>query len=97
GGLLDAIAYAKEQAGYKPRRRVEIVEYPKPPLINFNRLFAPSSPLGMLLSRGPADTEATSSILNSDYELSLMRRISARGGEPVMMIPPEDIPSEDER
>lgn len=96
GGLKDAIAYAKEQAGYKPNRRVEIVEYPKPPLINFNRLFAPSSPLGMILARSD-DTETTTSVISSDYELSLLRRISTQGGEPVVMVPPEDIPSEDKR
>src|SRR5262249_43168520 len=36
--LDEAIAAAKRAAGLKPKRRVEVVEYPKPPLIRWPRL-----------------------------------------------------------
>jgi protease-4 len=81
GGLEDALNLARERAGISPKRHVEIVEYPKRKLINFDALFKKSGPLGWLAKETVED--------KTDYELDYLRRISNQPGAPIPMIPPE--------
>ncbi len=92
GGLEDAIAYAKQKAGISKREKIRIVEYPKPSLINFDRLFAPASPLGLIGYRigllGQQESLESNAI---PYGLQVLQTYAKRPGQPLFMLPPESM------
>ncbi len=47
GSLTDAIAIAKEKAGIAAETPVEIIEYPKAPMVDLSSLFAPRRPISI--------------------------------------------------
>ncbi|MBM3324103.1 MAG: signal peptide peptidase SppA, partial [Calditrichaeota bacterium] len=81
GGLEDALKLAREKAKLSPKRYVEIVEYPKRKVVNFETIFKTSGPIGWF-SRGKVEDGA-------QYELEVMERMSAHPGQPLFMVPPE--------
>ncbi|MCB9367405.1 MAG: S49 family peptidase, partial [Calditrichaeota bacterium] len=90
GGLEAAVDYAREQASISKREKVELVEFPRPGLINFNRLFAPATPLGrvaMMLGLGGSVLEQP--VEELPYELQVMQRYAKYPGQPQFMLPPE--------
>jgi protease-4 len=94
GGLEQSILYAKEQAGLKRKERVELVEYPKQGLINFDRLFSSASPLATagfklgLWGRSLKDSQ------DLPHELSVIKQYSEHPGQPLFVLPPEDMVEE---
>jgi len=96
GTLDDAIDYAREAAGIPASRKIEVIEYPRRGWINWDRIFESSSPIGMLFGLGK-QTKLDPPLLDTDYEYKVLEHITERPGEPIYMIPPEDIPGEEQR
>lgn len=90
GGMEQAIAYAKFSAGIPDREKVEIVEYPRAEWINWDRLFAPASPLGMVGYRlGLLSHPDMQAMEEAPYGLKVMQAYSRNPGRPLFMLPPE--------
>jgi protease-4 len=97
GGLDDALVYARTKAKLPPRGpKASVVEYPKPGLFNPSALGGgsplPMRLLAMVLGKDKVDLSAS-----DDYELLVMKKIAERPGEPLFMIPPEDLPAEQKK
>lgn len=94
GGIEQAIDHAKSKAGIKAREKVKIVEYPRAELINWDRLFSPASPIGMLGYRlglfTHPDAEAVDEL---PYDLRVIQSYVKAPGRPLLMLPPEDEPN----
>jgi len=94
GGMEDAIEHARKTAGISKHEKLRIEEYPRAGLINFDRLFAPSSPLGMLafkLGMIPVEPLASES---KPYGLEVLDTYAKHLGQPLLLLPPEDLPDE---
>ena len=98
GGLDDALAYARTKANLPAQGRdVEIIEYPPRQWFNPAALLQspmmPAKALGFVLSKSGEQPL----LVEDNYELSVLRRIARRPGEPLHMVAPEDIPAEDRK
>lgn len=93
GTLDDAIYQARIDAGLKAGAEVKVVEYPKPGWINPAIFGAPGamSALAKMVGLEPP----SNGTINPDYELAMLRRMTAGMGRPLHMIPAEDMPVED--
>jgi protease-4 len=97
GGLDKAISYARKQANLPERGRgVKIVEYPKRAWLPFGDMSRSAVSLALLirLFGGPEVDLATSQSETDDYELKVLKRMAARPGQALFMVPPEDMPAE---
>lgn len=94
GGLESAIEYAKRESGFHPRRKVEIVEYPKRSWINFDRLFG-SKRTTLEASLDGSLEEGDLFTLERDYESTVLRRYVENRGMPLYLLPPELLPEEE--
>ena len=86
GGLLDAVAAARELVGIGPREDVRIAEYPP------RKLFAlPKLPFRLpgafAAGTGPDEPDEPSP------ETSFLLRIAERPGAPLLMLPPGILPA----
>ncbi|NIM19172.1 MAG: signal peptide peptidase SppA [Candidatus Latescibacteria bacterium] len=95
GGLDLAVRLAKEAAGIKPDDIVDVVEYPKAPLINLSFLkprrllpFGGSSSEKELLPGNPDEDYA------DNYEWLYLQALARSKGRPLYMVPPELLPRE---
>ncbi len=79
GGLEQAVEAAREAAGIKPRRRVEVVEMPEKGLINLSRL--QPTMLGINWTARWRDAHRA--------ELDYLRMIVEAEGRPMAILPPE--------
>ena len=92
GGLEKAVDYARSQAKLRKGKFV-IEEYPRRGWFNLEDLGQSSSAVRLLAHLLGKDATPTDPTL-TDYELSVLRRISKSPGTPLPMISPEDIPRE---
>ncbi|MBK6764736.1 MAG: S49 family peptidase [bacterium] len=91
GGMEQAIAYAKSSAGIPVHEKVEIIEYPRAEWINWDRLFAPASPLGMVGFRlGLLSHPDAQAAEETPYGLQVMQAYIQYPGRPLFMLPPEN-------
>lgn len=95
GGLENSILYAKDQAGIKKKDKIRIVEYPKPGWIPFDRLFASATPLSMLRDKLGFGNSKSDNALSVPYELEVLRHYSKYPGQPLFLLPPEEMLDEE--
>ncbi len=84
-GLDETIEAARRLAGISPKRKVRIIEYPKPGFLRLPRLFS-----GLGSSRGGA-IEPLSEL---SYEARVLQEILNRPGEPLLLAPGTLLPTE---
>lgn len=95
GGLERSVQYAAEKSGIRKGGKYRIVEYPKPGLINFGRLFGQPSPVSVLaywfgIGR-TVEADDVSGDESRDYSLDVLRYYAKFRGTPLYMLPPEDM------
>lgn len=95
GGLDDAIVYARTQAHLPARGpKVKIVEYPKRGWVN-PAAFGGGSPMTMrLLGLLLGQDKAVDLTASDDYELRVLTKVAEHPGQPLFMVPPEDLPAD---
>ncbi|MCB1061004.1 MAG: S49 family peptidase [Calditrichaeota bacterium] len=91
GGLEQSILYAKDKAGIRPNEKIELVEFPKPGLINFDRLFAPASPLAAVGLKLGLFGRGEDNVDEFPHELKVIKLYSEHPGQPLLLLPPEDM------
>jgi protease-4 len=91
GTMENALTYAKRQT-HLDGKRVNIVEYPRREWMNLGGLTEPTSPIGLLTRLLGKDTATPKS---SEYELHVLEKIGEHRGQPLLMVPPEDLPAEE--
>jgi protease-4 len=93
GTLDDAIEAARKAAGIREGRRVKVVEYPKPPLISWPRLFTlPGMPLGALARAADVAEPAPAP---KSYEDLWLERVVASPARPLLLAPSGLLPDEE--
>ena len=90
GGLSDALDYARAQVNLSGKKRVKIVEYPRRSLFGFEDLAESSSPIHLFARLLGKEENLPSK--TPDYEYRVLQKITDNPGQPLLMIPPEDIP-----
>lgn len=94
GGMEQAIDYARKEAKLRDGK-FEIIEYPQRGWFASDMLMG-GSEVGMrFLNRILGKAESYEEIRPSDYELSVLKRISSNPGMALPMVAPEDLPLED--
>jgi len=92
GGLDDAVALAKEQAGLGRDERVDVVEYSRKGWFNPEALNA--MPFGIGKRRANATESVDEMALLRAYESLYLGALARYNGRPLCLLPPEDLPRE---
>ena len=92
GGLEKAVDYARAEAKLT-KGKFAIEEYPRRSWFNFEDFGQPPTAVGVA-AKLLFGEHATSEKPTADYELAVLRRISANPGLPLPMLSPEDMPLE---
>jgi len=94
GGLDDAVAEARKSAGLEGEP-ILLVEYPPPPLFRTPKVFSGIPGLGVLSGFlfGTRETPAGPLAFPEDYEVSYLRWMAESPTRPLVLTPPELLPT----